>query len=66
MKDDKRVWRITPCLGDGNEWMVKLVCLSDLAATYNGQVYGTFRTLKAAKAAVAHMNRKPIDIKYAL
>lgn len=58
----KEIWRLEPCIYNGGKrgWTVTKVRLSDGASIRTP--FSTHSSLKAAKATVAHLKRKPIDI----
>jgi hypothetical protein len=61
MADKRIVWRITPgSSGLQRAWSLERVEKHPGGESRTG--FGFFKTLKAAKAMVAHMKRKPIEL----
>lgn len=57
----KLIWRITPAMSGGSRaWWVHKVEKREGSEISNS--FGVFKTLKAAKACIAHLKRKPIEI----
>lgn len=58
----KEIWRLEPCLYNGGKrgWTVTRVTFH--GTTQTRMPYSTHSSLKAAKTAVAHLRKKPIDL----